>query len=202
MATRWFCGHCHYGPMIMATTEHCVMCLRQRDNYATYANDQSSIASTAPPNRLDQSYDRTKCTDRGPTACQHKLESEDLASASLPWFCCQCKKSNLIAVFYGADDQNTGGDGPKCIDTEVKCLACDHALCAACDKVWQGCNATWKCKLAFSKTLPSDWPMKISYPCCDDPISFSRSAFFAHMNSFSHGFFFVQHSAKEFLDFI
>lgn len=96
--------------MLVATTEHCVICLRQRDIYATYEKyDQSSTASTAPPNQLDPSPGRTKCSELGPTECQYESElaempAEDLKSALLRWYCCQCKKSNVITVFYKADD--------------------------------------------------------------------------------------------------
>ena len=87
------------------------MCLRQRDSYATYEQyDQPSIATTTPPNHLDPSSGRTKRSERGPIVCQYEPElaetsAEDLTSAQLQWFCCQCKKSNVIAVFYKADDQ-------------------------------------------------------------------------------------------------
>ena len=82
------------------------MCLRQRDSYATYEQyDQSSIAPTTPPNHLDPSSGRTKRSERGHIVCQYEPElaemsAEDLTSAQL-----QCMKSNVIAVFYKADDQ-------------------------------------------------------------------------------------------------
>ena len=137
MATHWYCGHCHHGPMMMTTNEHCVLCFRRRDTYAIY--EQSSIASTAPPNQSDTSPVRIKCCDGGLIAFQH--ESELLAemrakvsvSAQPWWYCCQCKESNVIAVFTGLM-VNIGGDGPKYIKTEVKCLGCDHEMCKQCVK--------------------------------------------------------------------
>lgn len=98
--------------MMMATSDHCVICFRQRDNYATYEQyDQSSIAYTAPPNQLDPSSGGTKCSERDPIVRQYGPEllagmpAEDLTSAPSPWFCCQCEKSNVIAIFYRADDK-------------------------------------------------------------------------------------------------
>ena len=90
--------------MILATTEHCVLCLHQRDSYATYEQyHQSSIAPTAPPNQLDPSSGRTKRSEREFELAE--MPAEDLTSAGLQWFCCQCKKSNVIAVSYKADDR-------------------------------------------------------------------------------------------------
>ena len=92
--------------MLVATCEHCVMCLRQRDNYSTYErNEQSSKASTAPLNQLDPFPGRTKCSERSIIAYQNGSESlaEMLAgffaSAPSQWFCCCCKKFDLIPVY-------------------------------------------------------------------------------------------------------
>lgn len=112
MATRWYCGHCHHGPMMVATTEHCVNCLRRRDHYSTYERDeQSSIASNAPSSQLNLLSGRTTCSRRGIIECQHMSESlagmpaEYFMSAPSSWYCCRCKKFDTILLIYSADDQ-------------------------------------------------------------------------------------------------
>lgn len=92
--------------MLVATCDHCVMCLRQRDNYSTYErNEQSSIASTSPLNQLDAFPGRTKCSERSIIAYQNESESLAempagcFASAPSQWFCCGCKKFDLIPVY-------------------------------------------------------------------------------------------------------
>lgn len=100
MATRWYCGHCSHGPMMIATTEHCVNCLRRRDLYSTYERiEQSSIASTAPSNQLDPVSGRTEYSGRGIAECHHESEplaempAEYFVSAASWWYCCRCKSS-------------------------------------------------------------------------------------------------------------
>lgn len=35
LRTTWYCGHCSYGPMLLANYEHSCLCFRQRDAIAT-----------------------------------------------------------------------------------------------------------------------------------------------------------------------
>lgn len=199
MATQWFCGHCLYGPMLIATTDHCVICFRRRDIYATYGqHDLSTIASTAPPNQLDPSCGRTRCIEGGPTMCQYKPESlaemppEDLTSAPLQWFCCSCKKSNVIADFYRADYQLQVAMGQSTLKRKSSVLYAITNPAQNASRRDRATNATCNCRLTFpSETLLRDWPMKIGYPCCDETQYLSKSAFFTHADFFPpHRFFF------------
>lgn len=36
LRTTWYCGHCSYGPMLLATCENCCLCFHQRDAIATH----------------------------------------------------------------------------------------------------------------------------------------------------------------------
>ena len=44
----WYCGFCRYGPMTLAIVDHCVICFRQRDFYATYETTKSSSIGKQP----------------------------------------------------------------------------------------------------------------------------------------------------------
>lgn len=91
---------------MIATTEHCVNCLRRRDTYSTYErNEQSSIASTALSDQFDPLSGRTNCSGRGIIGCQHESESlaempaDYFVSAASSWYCCRCKKVDIISVY-------------------------------------------------------------------------------------------------------
>ncbi len=102
MATNWFCGHCSFGPMMIETTEFCVMCHRQRDSYATYENLRPPF--TASLNQPEPGFGAAHCGNPGLIAYQQpKTEKgargqavQERALTPTRWYCCQGKNVKNI----------------------------------------------------------------------------------------------------------
>lgn len=62
MTTIWFCGHCSFGPMMIETTEFCMVCHRQRDFYATYGCPEPPF--TASSNQHEPQSSAAHCGNR------------------------------------------------------------------------------------------------------------------------------------------
>lgn len=160
MSTHWYCGHCLFGPMMIATTEHCVMCFHQRDKYSTYERiEQSSIASTAPHNQLYLVSGRSERSERGIIACQHKsrplaeMPAGFFTSAPSRWFCCGCKKFDIISVYLQGWWRIKVATGQNILKRKSSVL-CAITKCAqnALSRE-RATNATRNCKLPFLEHL-------------------------------------------------
>lgn len=108
MATHWFCGHCNYGPMMIETIEHCVICHRQRDSYARYEDLGASF--TASLNQPDPLSSATHRSHRGLISYQptselgvEELPVQGTTSVPTKWSCRQGKWSSTciyMSCFY------------------------------------------------------------------------------------------------------
>lgn len=104
MATNWFCGHCSFGPMMIETTESCVMCYRQRDSYAMYENLEPPF--TASLNQPEPRFSAAHCGNRGPITYQQPkpelgargLAVQEKALTPTRWYCCHGK--NFKNVYH------------------------------------------------------------------------------------------------------
>lgn len=102
MATNWFCGHCGFGPMMIETTEFCVVCHRQRDSYATYEDLEPPF--TASLNQLEPRYSAAHCGNRVLIAYQQSkpelgargLAVQEKALTPTRWYCRHGKKVKNI----------------------------------------------------------------------------------------------------------
>lgn len=102
MATNWFCGHCSFGPMMIETTEFCVMCHRQRDSYATYENLRPPFTTSL--NQPEPGFGAAHCGNPGLIAYQQpKPEKgargqavQERALTPTRWYCCQGKNVKNI----------------------------------------------------------------------------------------------------------
>lgn len=93
MATTWFCGHCSFGPMMIETTDFCVVCYRQRDSYATY--EDLGPPFTASLDQLEPPYSADHCGNRLLIAYQQSktelgsrgLAVQEKALTPTRWYC-------------------------------------------------------------------------------------------------------------------
>lgn len=135
MATHWFCGHCYFGPMMIEIAEHCMICYRQRDSYATYENIGPSF--TASLNQPEPRSSVTQCDNRGLIAYQQTgsepgaggLPVQEKALVPMRCYCCHGKKVNVIYRCWLALMADTDGDDPGYINAEMRRLSCDLENC-------------------------------------------------------------------------
>lgn len=112
MATYWFCGHCSFGPMMIETTEFCVVCHRHRDSYATYEDLRPPL--TASLNQPEPRYGAAHCGNRILIAYQQSkpelgargLAVQEKALTPTRCYCCHGKKAKNIyinVIFFRAN---------------------------------------------------------------------------------------------------
>lgn len=137
MATNWFCGHCGFGPMMIETTEFCVVCHRHRDSYATY--EDLGPLLTASLNQPEPRYGAAHCGNliliayqqSSPELGARGLAVQKKASTPTRCYCCHGKKAKNIyinAVFSGLTAY-TGGDGPGYLNAKMRRLSDDLENC-------------------------------------------------------------------------